>query len=142
MDFQAVAELVGTGVEAAGVVVMVAGILVATVIAVTALARGRDGVYRAYRRQIGRSILLGLEFLVAGDIIRTVAIEPTFRSLGILAVIVAIRTFLSTELELEIEGRWPWQRREQPATAPGGATEPVGGGPVGDAAARGIGARQ
>jgi uncharacterized membrane protein len=68
-----------------------------------------DGSYRSYRRSLARAILLGLEFLVAGDIVRTVAIDPTFRSVGILAIIVAIRTFLSIELQLEIEGRWPWQ---------------------------------
>ena len=57
-----------------------------------------------------RAILLGLEFLVAGDIIRTVAISPTFASVGVLAIIVLIRTFLSATLTVEIEGRWPWQR--------------------------------
>lgn len=61
--------------------------------------------YRSYRQSVGRAILL------AADIIRTVAVDPTFRSVGVLAVIVAIRTFLSLELELEIDGRWPWERR-------------------------------
>ena len=69
-----------------------------------------DAAYRGYRRSLGRAILLGLEFLVAGDIIYTVAVEPTFRSVGVLAVLVVIRSFLSAELELEINGRWPWQR--------------------------------
>lgn len=68
-----------------------------------------DRRYRALRANLGRAILLGLEFLVAADIIGTVAIEPSFRSLGVLALIVAIRTFLSFSLELEISGRWPWQ---------------------------------
>jgi len=68
-----------------------------------------NAAYRTVRRSIGRSILLGLELLVAGDIIRTVAVDPTFTSVGVLAVIVAIRTFLSFTLELEITGRWPWQ---------------------------------
>ena len=68
-----------------------------------------DARYRALRANLGRAILLGLEFLVAADIIGTVAIEPSFRSLGVLALIVAIRTFLSFSLELEISGRWPWQ---------------------------------
>ncbi|HEX6421248.1 MAG TPA: DUF1622 domain-containing protein, partial [Acidimicrobiales bacterium] len=65
--------------------------------------------YRTARRSIGRSILLGLELLVAGDIIRTVVVDPTFESVGVLAVIVAIRTFLSFTLEVEITSRWPWQ---------------------------------
>ena len=67
--------------------------------------------YSAYRSSVGRAILLGLEFLVAADIISTVAIEPTLQSLAILAGIVLIRTFLSFSLEVEIEGRWPWQRQ-------------------------------
>ena len=61
---------------------------------------------------LGRAILLGLEFLVAGDIIRTVAISPTVSSVGVLAVIVLIRTVLSATLTVEVEGRWPWQRSE------------------------------
>lgn len=66
--------------------------------------------YRELRRTIGRSILLGLELLVAGDIIRTVAIAPTFTSVGVLAAIVAVRTFLSFTLEVEVTARWPWQK--------------------------------
>lgn len=76
---------------------------------------GRDGAesaYRALRSNLGRSILLGLELLVAADIINTVAIEPTLESLAVLAGIVLIRTFLSFSLEVEIDGRWPWQKRE------------------------------
>ena len=68
----------------------------------------------AFRRALGRSILVSLEFLVAADIIRTVAIEPSFRSVGILAIIVLIRTFLSFTLSAEIEGRLPWRRSGQP----------------------------
>jgi uncharacterized membrane protein len=66
----------------------------------------------AFRSGLGRSILLGLEFLVAADIINTVAIEPTINSLLVLAGIVLIRTFLSFSLEVEIEGRWPWQKKD------------------------------
>jgi uncharacterized membrane protein len=58
---------------------------------------------------VGRAILLGLEFLVGGDIIRTVAVSPTFTSVGVLALIVLVRTFLSFSLEVELDGRWPWQ---------------------------------
>lgn len=63
------------------------------------------------RSNFGRSILLGLEFLIAADIINTVAVTPTLQSVIVLGAIVLIRTFLSFSLELEIEGRWPWQRR-------------------------------
>lgn len=121
MEFGDVVELVGKAMDAAGVGVTVVGALIATVIFVGRLRGGAsiDDPYRQYRKALGRAILLGLEFLVAGDIIRTVAITPTFRSVGILAIIVAIRTFLSLELELEIDGRWPWQRRDDAdATAP------------------------
>ncbi len=116
MPFEEAVELVGQVVEAVGIGVIVLGAALATGRFLLHL-RGREPwqrTYRIYRRGVGQSILLGLEFLVAGDIIRTVVIEPTFRSVGILAVIIAIRTFLSLELELEIEGRWPWQRATRP----------------------------
>lgn len=71
---------------------------------------GGGGGCRRYRQAIGRAILLGLDFLLAADIIRTVALDPTFRSVGVLAMIVAIRTFPS--LELEIDGCFPWRREE------------------------------
>lgn len=80
------------------------------------------GFYRSYRQLLGRSILLGLELLVAADIIRTVAVTPTFVSVGVLAIIVLIRTFLSFSLELEITGRWPWQKEAAPARS--GTTVP------------------
>lgn len=70
--------------------------------------------YESFRRQLGRSILLGLEFLVAADIIRTVAITPTPQSVGVLAGIVAIWTFLSFSLQVEMTGAWPWQRKAAP----------------------------
>lgn len=110
MTFQEVIELVGKGVDAAGVAVVVVGVLIATVLALTRALRRQPASYESYRRLLGRSILLGLEFLVAADIIRTVAVTPTFASVGVLAVIVIIRTFLSFSLELEITGRWPWQK--------------------------------
>lgn len=110
--FSQLIELVGKGVDAAGVLVIVLGVLVATVVFVLhARQPNVDRTYRSYRQGIGRALLLGLEVLVAADIIRTVAIEPTFTSVGILAVIVVIRTFLSWSLEVELEGRWPWQKR-------------------------------
>jgi uncharacterized membrane protein len=71
----------------------------------------RDEAVANFRSSLGRAILLGLEFLVAADIINTVAVTPTLLSVAVLAGIVIIRTFLSFSLEVEIEGRWPWQRR-------------------------------
>jgi uncharacterized membrane protein len=107
VTFVDVVEAVGKGIDGVGVGAMVLGGLAATAAAVT---RARDAqTYRRYRQQLGRSILLGLEFLVAADIIRTVAVTPTLTSIAVLAGIVLIRTFLSFSLELEITGRWPWQ---------------------------------
>ena len=98
--------------EIAGVAVIVAGALLSVGLAGRAIRRGGsvEEVYRELRSNFGRSILLGLELLVAADIINTVAIGPTLQSVAVLAAVVAIRTFLSMALELEIEGRWPWQR--------------------------------
>jgi uncharacterized membrane protein len=123
MTFAEVIEVVGKVVDAAGVAAMVVGALYATFLSMT---RRREGdVYRLFRRRLGRSILLGLELLVAADIIRTVAITPTLESVGVLAAIVLIRTFLSFSLELEITGRWPWQ--QAPAEEkPGVREEPAG----------------
>ena len=67
-------------------------------------------VYSRFRRVLGRAILIGLELLVAADIIRTVAVTPTIESVSVLGLIVLIRTFLSWSLEVEISGRWPWQK--------------------------------
>lgn len=99
------------GIEVAGTLVIVIGILGAGYAFVRDLAQGRPRreAFRACRSALGMAILLGLELLVAADIISTVAIEPTLSSLAVLAGIVLIRTFLSFSLEVEIDGRWPWQ---------------------------------
>jgi uncharacterized membrane protein len=110
--FSDVIEHVGKVVDGAGVGVMIIGALGATILAAHRLQQRQPDSYRLYRRQLGRSILLGLELLVAADIIRTVAVTPTVRSVSVLAGIVLIRTFLSFSLELEITGRWPWQKPE------------------------------
>ena len=101
-----VVEIVGTAI----IVVGSFGALAVFLIRMTARSAPRDTLVAAFRSNLGRSILLGLEFLVAADIINTVAVEPTVNSLIVLAGIVLIRTFLSFSLEVEIEGRWPWQR--------------------------------
>lgn len=125
-SFQEAMETTGKVVDVAGVSAIVIGIALATVLAGVALLRNRrhgrdEDVYHRYRQRLGRSILLGLELLVAADIIRTVAITPTFRSVGVLGLIVVIRTFLSFSLELEITGRWPWQKEPAPAVQAGTA---------------------
>ena len=99
-------------VEMAGVGVLLFGALLAAAAFAMRLARhaGFREAYHELRADLGRAILLGLELLVIADIIGTVAIQPTFQNLGVLSVIVAIRTLLSFTLELEVSGRWPWQR--------------------------------
>ncbi|HIW69031.1 MAG TPA: DUF1622 domain-containing protein, partial [Candidatus Dietzia merdigallinarum] len=108
MDFQESMELVGQVIDAAGVAAIVIGAVAATIMAGRGLLRREPGVYKEFRRFLGRSILLGLELLVAADIIKTVAVTPTLNDVAVLAAIVVIRTFLSWSLELEISGRWPW----------------------------------
>jgi len=109
VHFEESVELVAKVIDAAGVAVIVGGVVLATTL--VARSAAGDQRFRDYRRGVGRSILLGLEFLVAADIINTVAVTPTLMSVLVLAGIVAIRTALSFSLEVEIEGRWPWQRR-------------------------------
>ena len=104
------------GIEAAGVLVIVVGALVAA-LNFTRDMRAPDA-YGRLRATLGRAILLGLELLVAADIIDTVAIEPSVDSLVVLAGIILIRTFLSLSLEVEIEGRWPWRRGKEREAGP------------------------
>lgn len=113
--FQNLIDSAGRVVDAVGVATVIIGILLAAVFAVSRLIRGEGDVYHRLRKSLGRSILLGLELLVAADIIRTVAVTPTLQSVAVLAAIVLIRTFLSWSLELEITGRWPWQKQQGPA---------------------------
>jgi uncharacterized membrane protein len=106
-------ELIGMAIDAVGVLIIVVGAVLATFRFLTAGKSGPGIAYRLYRQELGRAILLGLEFLIAGDIIRTVVVAPTLENVLILALIVVIRTFLSMALQLEVEGRWPWQRAEE-----------------------------
>jgi uncharacterized membrane protein len=110
----ALLHFVTRSIEYGGIAIIVIGAVVSVVRFLIAFARGReDDPFRLLRSRLGRSILLGLEFLVAADIIATVAIEPTLESVAVLAGVVLIRTFLSFSLEVEIEGRWPWRRHER-----------------------------
>lgn len=120
MTFTEAMELVGRTMDVAGVAAIVVGALVAALLTLTPRRRPdpEGDAYTAFRRRLGRAILLGLELLVAADIIRTVAISPTFESVAVLGLIVLIRTFLSWSLELEISGRWPWQKRAAHASSP------------------------
>ncbi len=116
----AIATGVARWFESAGIAVIILGSLLAVwnfLASFTGLrgadqAGGRKDLVPAFRKTLGRSILTGLELLVAADIIRTVAVEPTLQSVLVLGLIVIIRTFLSFSLEVEIDGRWPWQARK------------------------------
>jgi uncharacterized membrane protein len=112
MDVTHLIEQLATALELAGVGVLVAGALLASLRYVVALIRRQPAAqsYRVLRSDLGRAILLGLEFLVGADIVRTVATAPTLPSVVSLALIVLIRTFLSWSLEVEIDGVWPWRR--------------------------------
>jgi uncharacterized membrane protein len=112
MVYNEVIEKIGLTIDAVGVVVIVAGAAIALVASAVRLSRRESDVYRRFRQRLGQAILLGLELLVAGDIVRTVAASPNLTSVAILAAIVVIRTFLSFSLEVETTGRWPWQKRE------------------------------
>lgn len=120
MEFQPLIGLIGRIGELVGVLILVLGALVALYRYAAALLRHQDPIsaYGALRSGLGRAILLGLEILVAADIIRSVAINPTFESVGVLAVIVLVRTFLSWSLEVEITGSWPWRRPPRAPDAP------------------------
>src|SRR2546426_6050696 len=118
---------IAQAIEAAGIGIIVLGGVAATALCVRRLSRteGFAGSYHRSRETLGRAILLGLEFLVAADIIGTVAVAPTFRNLGGLGLIVLIRTFLSFSLELEVNGRRPWQEAKPEGGAQATATVPL-----------------
>ena len=105
-------EYAATGMELLAVAIIVMATVMATVAYLSKLAiRQADrSTYNDYRHKVGRALLLGLEILVAADIIRTVVLEPTLINVLILGLLVVIRTFLSWSLVLEIEERWPWQK--------------------------------
>ena len=125
MSFDDAIELTGQVIDGIGVAIVVVGGLAALVPYLIRLVSRRATVdsYTSVRRNLGRAILLGLEFLVAADIIKTVAISPTLGSVAALGLIVLIRTFLSTALQVEVEGEWPWRRKRAPeeASPPAGA---------------------
>jgi uncharacterized membrane protein len=114
VDFESLAYVAVQVVEGIGVAILVVGVLAVLAVATVRVIRGNglEPVYREARVILGRVLLLGIEVLVAGDIIRTVAIELTLTGVAELGGIVLIRTFLSWSIELETEGRWPWQQAD------------------------------
>ena len=109
-EFKEIVGITGYAVEAVGVIIIIVGFILATVQAAGRYSSTpRDDLFQDYRRRIGQAMMLGLEFLVAGDIIRTVVIDHTIADVASLALVVAVRTVLVFTIHLEVEGRWPWQ---------------------------------
>jgi uncharacterized membrane protein len=115
-------QWVGRGadtIEAVAVVLIVGYILIATLTWLVRSLRRREFTlehYGSFRAALGRAMLLGLEILIAADVVRTAALDPTLRNIEALGVLVVVRTFLSWSIVVEIERRWPWQRRGVDAT--------------------------
>jgi uncharacterized membrane protein len=103
-------EFSALGIEVLAVVIIVVAIVHGTLRYLFHLNRQIGNAYEQYKVQLGKALLLGLEFLVAADIIRTVVLEPTLQNVAILGLLVVVRTFLSWSLVVEMEGRWPWQK--------------------------------
>ncbi|MGH2618794.1 MAG: DUF1622 domain-containing protein, partial [Thermomicrobiales bacterium] len=119
METQGVVYAISEAIDLTGVAIIAAGALLGVLRFLRDVAH-QERMTEAYdrlRKFLGRSLLLGLEFLVAGDIIKTVAIEPTFDSVIVLAVIVLVRTVLSLSIDVEIDGRWPWEAARQRGVA-------------------------
>lgn len=111
MTLTEIISLTGAAIEAIGVLVIVLGMVIASGGFLRSFRHLPEGqAYKTYRRQLGRSIILGLEFLIAGDIMRTVVVSYSLENVAMLGLIILIRTFLSVTLHLEVEGRWPWQK--------------------------------
>jgi uncharacterized membrane protein len=122
VTFTEVMDWVSRGFEIAGIAVLVIGFVAGVVKALLTYAHGRrESSYDLLRRYFGRSILLGLEILIAADLIRTVAVQPTLQNVLVLGLIILIRTFLSFTLEIEMDGVAPWRRRRSGAPPPGDA---------------------
>lgn len=118
-DYTAWVERAALAVEVLAALMIFVFVVVATLAWLVRSVAAREtliATYQSYRRRLGRSLLVGLEILVAADIIRTIALDSTLRGIAGLGLLVVIRTFLSWSIVLEIEGRWPWER-EAPTNA-------------------------
>ena len=105
-------EALAQWLEIVGAGALVLGFIIASVVFVRQLrAIGKLPAYERYRQSLGRVVVIGLEILVAATIIKTITVDPTPRALGLLAVMIAIRTALSWTMVLEMSGRWPWQKK-------------------------------
>jgi len=113
-QFRQIITVLAYAIESIGVLVILLGLLVATWhFCRTPRCFSSHAAYVEFRHRLGRSIILGLDFLVAGDIIKTIVIESTLDSVAVLAIVVLIRIVLSMVLHVEVEGRWPWQPEQE-----------------------------
>jgi uncharacterized membrane protein len=121
-------EAAALALELFAIAIIILGVLYASVRFLVAIVRqsNRHAAYSGYKAFLGRTLLLGLEILVAADIVRTVALEPTLENIAILGILVLVRTFLSWSLVVEIEGRWPWRSAQNGARAEDGVIHDVG----------------
>ncbi|TDT15899.1 putative membrane protein [Ilumatobacter fluminis] len=116
----AIAEDVSEWIEAVAIAVIAVAVVVAFVQGTRTMFRsGATAAVEVVKQHIGRALLLGLDLLIAADVIRTVTLEPTLENVSALGVLVLVRTFLAWSLVVELEGRWPWQSKARPATEPG-----------------------
>ena len=113
MQFDEIISITGYAIETVGILIIVTGSCISSLGFIRTFRNLPETIaYNTYRRKLGRSIILGLEFLIAGDIIRTVVVAYTLKNVVILGLIILIRSFLSVMLHLEAEGHWPWQTRK------------------------------
>ena len=110
-EWKTIVEWMTISIELLAIAIVFTAIIIASLqyLSTRFLSHAPAEAYRAYRVTLGKALLVGLEILVAADVIRTVALEPSFENVAILGMLVVIRTFLGWSLVVEIEGRWPWQ---------------------------------
>jgi uncharacterized membrane protein len=113
LNIRELIEVVSMGIEILAVLIMVSFIIFGTTRWVLQSAKNAENAYERYRLMLGRALLIGLELLVAADIILTIALDQTALSLGLLGALVVVRTFLGWSIIVEIEGRWPWQKEQE-----------------------------
>ncbi len=114
MDVFLLALLLGEALDILGILIIVLGTFMASALFLRhflSFKKHERDVYKEYKTNIGRAILIGLEIIVGGDIIRSVVGQPDFRTVGLLALIILIRTFLSITFDMELEGKWPWKKK-------------------------------
>jgi uncharacterized membrane protein len=112
-NFKIYVDYISSIVEGIGVATIFLGAVYSLIIFLVSVSKKKQNTYTELRQSLGKSILLGLEILIAADIMATIVTEPTLQSVTILGLIVLIRTFLSLSLQVEMDGRFPWQSKNK-----------------------------